>query len=771
MKKSIILVLFLFTLVHGFAQKNDHHRAMKMLEERGEIFFAFTAPEHDLNYLSRIVSIAKLDGDSIWAYANKKSFRLFNNLNLDYRLLTPPSMLHQPFMLDGAAARGRSDWDFYPTYEGYEDIMDQFAIDYPDLCEVVNIKTLSSGRKLLLIHINDDLETDQDEPEFLYTSSMHGNETSGYVTMLHLIDYLLENYGTDEQVTNLVNNVDIWINPLANPDGTYAGGNNTIFGATRGNANGVDLNRNFPDPEDGPHPDGNEYQEETEAFMEFAEDHDFVMSANFHDGAEVVNYPWDTWSRRHADDDWWIYVSRQYADTVHEYGPPGYFNDFNNGITNGYDWYSISGGRQDYMNYFHHCRESTIEIHEQFTLPASMLESIWNYHHRSMLNYMEHTLYGVRGLVTNKVNGNPVPAKVYVENHDLDESFVYASNPIGNYHRPIKEGIYDFTFSSFGYYDQTVENVDPEDMNTLILDIELQPYQSLTADFYASDTIIAAGEPIDFFDNSVGEDIVSWEWTFEGASPSNSSEQNPENISYEETGLFDVTLKVTDDDGATNTLTKEDYIRVTEVFTMKDTTVYVCDGLFYDSGGEAGEYQDGEDITMTFISFLESGRLKVTFREFDVEPESDCAHDYLEAFDGTNTDAPIIGSWCGTELPPTMVVTNIEGAVTFRFHSNEMITRPGWKAEITCDTSVDISQVEKDQVTVYPNPADEYVRIGSPLKISAISIINALGEQIEQQNPNTNTSLINTSQLDPGIYFVSIQTGKQTIVKKIIINR
>ena len=86
-----------------------------------------------------------------------------------------------------------------------------------------------------------------------------------FVLSLRLIDYLLNNYSVNDRVTEIVNNVEIWINPLANPDGAYTN-NNSVYGAIRYNANWVDLNRNYPDPEDGPHPDGNPYQIETEAF-------------------------------------------------------------------------------------------------------------------------------------------------------------------------------------------------------------------------------------------------------------------------------------------------------------------------------------------------------------------------------------------------------------------------------------------------------------------------------------------------------------------------
>ena len=85
-----------------------------------------------------------------------------------------------------------------------------------------------------------------------------------------------------------MNGLDIWINPLANPDGCYHGGNSSVSGATRYNANSVDLNRNFADPDDGPHPDGNSYQPETNIFMAFADTMHFTMSANFHGGAELM---------------------------------------------------------------------------------------------------------------------------------------------------------------------------------------------------------------------------------------------------------------------------------------------------------------------------------------------------------------------------------------------------------------------------------------------------------------------------------------------------
>lgn len=775
MKKILFTTLLFLVSVLGFPQESSIEEATKWFETRNEIYFSFDLENkmdvEKLEYLSRIISIDKVENFTVTAYANPKSFSHFLELGLGFQILTPPSMLRQPRMLDSKEALNSDEWDYYPTYMGYIDIMNQFATDYPDLCEVVNIKTLSSSREILFIHINDNLGSDEGEPEFMYTSSIHGDELTGYILTLRLIDYLLSNYGIDDQATNLVENIDIWINPLANPDGTYAGGNNTVFGATRGNANGIDCNRNFPDPEDGPHPDGNDWQQETQAFMDFAGEYDFVMSANFHGGAEVCNYPWDTWSKLHADDDWWIYVARQYADTAHEYGPPGYLTDLNNGISNGYQWYTISGGRQDYMNYFQGCREQTLEISSQKTPPASQLEGFWEANYRSMLNYMEQSLYGVRGTVTNSSNGNPVPAEVFVVDHDKDNSEVYASLPSGEYHRPIKAGTYDFTFSSFGYYPKTITNVVVEDEETLVLNVELNPYVSLQADFYTNDSIVGIGTSVDFYDESVGNNIISWNWQFEGGNPATSTEENPVGIIYNEAGLFDVELTIEVQDGATDTQLKENYIRVTEIFDMKDTTVWLCDGMFFDDGGMADYYSNNKETTLTFVSLLESGSLKITFREFDLEDSENCDYDYLEAYDGMDENAPFLGRWCGTESPGVLIANNVSGAITFKFHSNSTINHQGWKAEITCDTSVDVPENEHEEFAIFPNPAFNQVKITSQSLIQKVSIQDLSGRTVFQGNGGTSQISVDISKLPSGTYFIKLDTSNGSFAKHLIIAR
>lgn len=675
---AILIACFAFNTL--IAQTNS---VDEIFGDRLEIYFKFDPAGHDLNQLSRIISLDEVNGDYATAYANKKEFSAFLKYEDAYELLPKPGeLLKDPKMLDKVDIREIDDWDFYPTYDAYIDMMYQFADDYPDICQVFSIGQSAEGRELMMAKISKNVDTREAEPQYLYTGTIHGDETTGYVLLLRMIDYLLSNYGTNPRVTDMLDHMEIWINPASNPDGTYAGGNNTVNGATRYNANGVDMNRNYPDPEDGMHPDGNAWQPSVVAFMQLAEQEHFVMSCNTHGGTEVINYPWDTWPDLAADNDWWIYVSREYVDTVHLYSPSNYMNEYNNGITNGYQWYTISGGRQDYMNFFQQCREVTMELSDIKTLPPSQLPDHWEWNYRSMLNYIEESGYGVNGIVTDMTTGDPLPAMVSIEGHDIDSSMVFADPRNGFYQRMLDEGTYDLTFSAPGRYPVTIENVEITEHNTVNLDVQLDA-GALIADFAASSNSVSLGSPVSFTDLSFGNP-VAWEWTFENATPATSSEQNPEGITWDETGTFDVSLTVTDSDGNTETMTKADYISVNAEFLMGDQTVTTCTGLFFDTGGDSGPYDNDEDFTMTFMPGTTGANVIVEFQQFNVEENSTCDYDWLKIYDGASTSANLIGTYCGTDSPGTIEADNEDGALTFEFHSDYSVTESGWKAVISC---------------------------------------------------------------------------------------
>ena len=459
MTRILILLFFPLTIV---CQNID-----KIFLKKNEIYFSFNyEKKSQLDRLSKIISLDhKIEKTTAYAYANKKQFENFLKENIEFKLI------NNQVSYDNIS---KNNWDYYPTYNQYVDMMYAFADSFPNICKVHSLGTLNSGREILIVNISDNVGQKENEPSFLYTSSMHGDELTGYVLMLRFIDDVLNNYNTNSRITYLVNEIDIWINPLANPDGAYAGGNSNVWGATRSNANFIDLNRNFPDPQDGPHPDGNPWQEETLIFMGLSDTINFNLSSNLHTGSVVANYPWDTWSQLTADDSWWQHVCNEYADTCQFYGTGNYFTNYNDGIINGYDWYEVDGGRQDYMNYYKHCREFTLELSNDKTPNPQELPSFWNATHPSFYNYMEQSLYGLRGIITDSVTGLPIKARVEIANHDVDSSHIYSSLPIGNYHRYIYQGNYSFTFSKSGYHSKTI-NASILNNNTTYLNVQLVP--------------------------------------------------------------------------------------------------------------------------------------------------------------------------------------------------------------------------------------------------------------------------------------------------------
>jgi hypothetical protein len=394
-------------------------------------------------------------------------------------------------------------WNCYPTYAQYVGLMERFAATHPNLCRLENLGPSSNQVRphdLWALRISDFPDSEEAEPEVMLTSTMHGNEATGFVLMLRLIHELLEGYGVDPQTTALVDDLEIWINPNANPDGTYFAGDDTVAGAIRfystpeGDATAIDPNRNFPDPDDGDHPDGNPWWAETQAMMAFAESHTTTLSANLHDGSEVVNYPWDTWERRHVDDEYLISISRAYADLAQALSPADYMTDQSNGITNGWDWYPVAGGRQDFMTFWHSAREVTIELSHTKTPPAAELGDFWTWNRNALLDFMGRAREGVHGIVTGP-DGEPLDAVIELVGHDsvIDNSFVATDPDVGDYHRLVLPGSYVVRISANGFHSTVIDNVTVTSEAPTIVDAVLQP---ITATVTGRVHTPAAGWPV-----------------------------------------------------------------------------------------------------------------------------------------------------------------------------------------------------------------------------------------------------------------------------------
>ncbi|WP_396198416.1 fibronectin type III domain-containing protein [Flavobacterium sp.] len=127
------------------------------------------------------------------------------------------------------------------------------------------------------------------------------------------------------------------------------------------------------------------------------------------------------------------------------------------------------------------------------------------------------------------------------------------------------------------------------------------------------------------------------------------------------------------------------------------TTPNYCAGdHFYDTGGIAGNYQNNESITSIIIPDNVGDVVTVVFNSFNVS-----AGDNLVIRDGNLPTSPIVGTYTGTNLPPSFSATSASGSLTFVFTSNGTTTNVGWDASIFCTppitcfkpTSVTVSNI------------------------------------------------------------------------------
>lgn len=588
----------------------------------------------EIKNFPKYLSVDNLEDNIVTAYLwGDKNLNDFKSLGYDFEMVAQSSLGKVINMATTVAQM--SNWDRYPTYEVYIQMMNQFETDYPDICEVVTIGTSVEGRELIALRITDNINIEEQEPEYFYTGTMHGDETTGFVLLLRLIDYLLSNYGSDSQVNNIVNNVDLYINPAANPDGTYHGGNSTVSNSIRYNASGTDLNRDFPEPLDANTP----YATETQAMMDFADANDFVMSANFHGGTEVMNYPWDTWTSSeniHPDDSWFYQTCLDYVQTARIQNSSYMTSVTASGVTEGADWYYAFGSRQDYMTYHKNCKEVTIELSDSKTLSSDLLPAFWTYNKQSLLDYIEEVLYGFNGTVTN-VNGDPLDAKIEIIGHDQDGSEAYTDAEYGDYYRPIAPGTYNVTYSSEGYISQTHAVTVTDWKTTTIEDVVLLQAAQVTL----TGTVIDAytNNPLEGVEISFPETSITSVTTNENGNYSVSLTENIYDITAYKNGYVAQTKTETINSGNANV----DFALIpTEAITFETDVpteiTYADDADWFRSSNDAyegtfsmesGDIDDNEATTMILTTTTEAGTISF-YKKVSSEENWDKLHFYID---------------------------------------------------------------------------------------------------------------------------------------------
>lgn len=204
-----------------------------------------------------------------------------------------------------------SDMGAYHTYQEMYDEMVQINTDFPQITKLTSIGRSIEGRNIWAMKVSDNPQQEEaDEPDLLYMANMHAREVATPEIILHFLNYLVNNYGADAEVTDLVNNREFWLVPTQNPDGhVYVESVNSNWRKNRRNNGdgtyGVDLNRNYGykwgynDNGSSPNTWSETYrgsapfsEPESQVIRQLCISHNFVASLSYHSYGRMWLFPW-----------------------------------------------------------------------------------------------------------------------------------------------------------------------------------------------------------------------------------------------------------------------------------------------------------------------------------------------------------------------------------------------------------------------------------------------------------------------------------------------
>lgn len=124
----------------------------------------------------------------------------------------------------------------FHAFEEVQAHVEAWNATHPAFVEVRTIGASRLGRPLWDVVVTDE-SVPGPKPALLLDGGHHGNENAGPELAMYLVDFLLENAARNATVARWLREVELHTVPIVNPDGYVA--------QTRGNALGVNLNRNY----------------------------------------------------------------------------------------------------------------------------------------------------------------------------------------------------------------------------------------------------------------------------------------------------------------------------------------------------------------------------------------------------------------------------------------------------------------------------------------------------------------------------------------------
>lgn len=345
--------------------------------------------------------------------------------------------------------------DKYHSYDEIIALMDSLAGAFPAICKKISFGTSVQGRQLCCLKISDNVNTDETEPEVLFDGGIHGDEIGGAENTIRFARHLCSNYTKNTEITTLIDNREIWIYPMINPDGRV--------NVSRANANQVDLNRDWGYMWNGEGSSKGTYsQPETKAMRECIYTNQFVIHLNCHSGSENVFYPWCHRPAHAPDYSNFSKLAATYASS----------STYSNLVcTQSNADYATTGELDDCSYGVNGTMGMVLEISTNKQPSVTDMIKYYNYNLPAMMALLNYAGYGVEGLVTDSITGKPVQAALFIDGFYP----VYSDPLLGDYHKYLLAGTHSIKVIANGYETKVITQVTVVDKKSTVQHIQLRP--------------------------------------------------------------------------------------------------------------------------------------------------------------------------------------------------------------------------------------------------------------------------------------------------------
>jgi len=227
----------------------------------------------------------------------------------------PMEILQEDMERANAYRDKTTNYGIYHTWSETIAFVDSLRLLYPNvISEKWSIGQTHEMRDLWAFRVSANPDIDEDEPEIFIDAMHHAREIISSEFTIMFAEYLAQNYGTDPEITWLLDNRELYIVPVVNPDGSVYNESNEPDGGGMWRKNrryngdgtyGVDPNRNYPymwaydDNGSSPDTDSEVYrgpsagsEPEVQAMMNFVNSRDFRTHDTIHSHGNLTLIPW-----------------------------------------------------------------------------------------------------------------------------------------------------------------------------------------------------------------------------------------------------------------------------------------------------------------------------------------------------------------------------------------------------------------------------------------------------------------------------------------------